>query len=82
MLNELTGLLNNSQINNYKTSVYAAQQYNLQQKRINCIDTFISNQNKDFNKSEMQEAKKLFNKPNGDNFSEFLKKACEALKKK
>ena len=88
MLNELTGLLRNSQINDYKKNLYASRQYNLQQKRISPINTFITEQEprdwtKDYHEKEIADVKKILqkNQTKGEDFKSILLKACEKLKK-
>ena len=57
------------------------------QTRVNAVDTFIGRNteqelNRFYSQQEANDVKKLLNKPTGEDFSAFLKRACEAIKKK
>ena len=83
MLYELTGFNNSEKMIEYKRSVMAAQQYDRMHTQVNAVDTFIGrNEEQGLGKLYSQQEKKLLNKPTGEDFSAFLKRACDAIKKK
>ena len=89
MINELTGLLNYSKINEYKNSVRVSEQLGLQQKRVNKISAYNANQGAfnwpgEYHSQEISDVKKILEKHQnkGEDFKTILQKACDALKKR
>ena len=87
MLNELTGLLDYSKVREYKNFVSAMDSFALNQHKVNGIDTYVGHQqDEDLRRfcrtQELEDVKKLLNKPTGEDFSAFFKRACDNLKKR